>query len=202
MTPDKTAGLICAKLEERGYRGMVVPIEHVSQLKFEIEENVSQGKIDAGLSERYLAGFEFDVTKHLPKACSIIITAAPQPQRRVTFHLNGQAYPVIIPPTYYGDTDDQIGSMLENILDSTEYQLYPAALPLKVLAVSTGMARYGRNNIAYVEEMGSFVRLKAFLSDMPADEADWLEPQVMNECDRCKACLNTCPTERLPRTAF
>ena len=29
MTPDQTAGLICAKLEEKGYRGMVVPIEHL-----------------------------------------------------------------------------------------------------------------------------------------------------------------------------
>ncbi|TES94201.1 MAG: hypothetical protein E3J87_00760, partial [Candidatus Cloacimonadota bacterium] len=108
MAPDETAGLICSKLEERGYRGMVVPIEHVAKLKYEIEENGSQGKIEVGLYEKYLADFEFDVTKRLPKACSIIITAAPQPQRKVTFHFNGQTHLVIIPPTYYADTDDQI----------------------------------------------------------------------------------------------
>jgi len=202
MSHDRMADFICLKLKERGCRGRVLPVEHVAQLKHEIAARLTQGQIDARVYEKYLSCFEFDVTGRYGAARSIILTAAPQPQRETTFHFNEQTYSVIIPPTYYGDTDDQIGSMLENILDSTEYQLYPAALPLKVLAVSTGMARYGRNNIAYVEEMGSFVRLKAFLSDMPADEADWLEPQVMNECDRCKACLNTCPTGAIAADRF
>jgi epoxyqueuosine reductase len=202
MTPNQTAGIICSKLEEKGYRGTVVPIEHVVQLKYAIEENVHQGKIDAGLYESYLAGFKFDVDTRLPKVCSIIITAAPQPQRKVTFHFNGQTYPVIIPPTYYNDTDDQIRNTLQNILNSNDYQLYPAALPLKLLAVCSGMATYGKNNIAYVEGLGSFVRLKAFLSDMPADRSDGFKPQVMKECDRCKACLNECPTKAIVPDRF
>jgi len=202
MTPGQTAELICSKLEERSYRGIVVPIDHVAQLKYEIEENVSQGKIDAGLYERYLEGFEFDVATRLPKACSIIITAAPQPQRKVTFHFNGQSYPVIIPPTYYSDTDAQVKNILQNILSSKDYQLYPAALPSKLLAVCSGMAKYGKNNIAYVEGLGSFIRLRAFLSDMPAGRSDWLEPQVMKECNRCKACVNECPSKAIVPDRF
>ena len=202
MTPDQTAESICSELKEKGYRGAVVPIEHVAQLKYEIEQNISQGKIDAGLYERYLAGFEFDVTTRLPKARSIIITAAPQPQRKVTFHFNGQTYPVIIPPTYYRDTDNAISEILENILNSSGYRFHPVALPLKLLAVCSGMARYGKNNIAYLEGLGSFVRLKAFLSDMPSGKSDWLEPQVMAECDGCKACLNECPTKAIAPDRF
>ena len=202
MTSDQTAGIICSKLEEKGCRGTVVPIEHVAQLKYAMEENVHQGKIDAGLYESYLAGFKFDVDTRLPKVCSIIITAAPQPQRKVTFHFKGQTYPVIIPPTYYNDTDDQIRNTLQNILNSNDYQLYSAALPLKLLAVCSGMAKYGKNNIAYVEGLGSFVRLKAFLSDMPADRSDGFKPQVMKECDRCKACLNECPTKAIVPDRF
>lgn len=202
MTPDQTAGLICSKLEEKGYRGIVLPIEHVAQLKYEIEECSSQGKIDAGLYEKYLAHFEFDVTTGLPRACSIIITAAPQPQRKITFHFNGHTYLFIIPPTYYADTDNQIRNMLQNILNSNDYQLYPATLPLKLLAVYSGIAKYGKNNIAYVEGLGSFVRLKAFLSDMPTGRSDWLEPRVMKECDRCKACLNECPTKAIVPDRF
>jgi epoxyqueuosine reductase len=194
MTSDEIAGLICSKLEERGYRGSVLPIEHVAQLKHEIEERLSQKEIDAGLYERYLTYFKFDVAANLPEARSIIITAAPQPQRKITFHFNGQIYSVIIPPTYYTDTDNQIRNMLQNILSSDGCQLHRAALPLKLLAVCSGMARYGKNNIAYVEGLGSFVRLTAFLSDMPTGRGDWLEPQVMKECDKCKACLNGCPT--------
>jgi epoxyqueuosine reductase len=202
MALDETAGLICSKLEGKGYRGTMLPIEHVAQLKYEIEECLSQKKIDAGLYEKYLSSFKFDATASLPKACSIIITAAPQPQRKVTFHFNGQTYPVIIPPTYYADTDKQIRKMLQNILDSNDYQLYPAALPLKLLAVCSGMAKYGKNNIAYVEGLGSFIRLKAFLSDMPTDRGEWLEPQVMKECDRCKACLKECPTRAIVLDRF
>jgi epoxyqueuosine reductase len=194
MALNETAGLICSKLEGRGYRGAVLPIEHGAQLKYEIEEDLSQKKLDAGLYEKYLSSFKFDVTANLPTICSIIVTAAPQPQRKVTFHFSGQTYSVIIPPTYYADTDDQIRNILENILNTNGYQLHRAALPLKLLAVRSGMARYGKNNIAYVDGLGSFVRLKAFLSDMPTDEGDWSEPRVMKECDKCKACLKACPT--------
>lgn len=202
MIPDKTADLIRSKLEERGYRGIVLPIEHVAQLKHEIEECSSQGKIDAGLYEKYLTHFEFDAATSLPKTCSIVVTAAPQPQRKITFHFNGQTHLVVIPPTYYADTDSQIRNMLLNILSSNDYQLYPAALPLKLLAVCSGMAKYGKNNIAYLEGMGSFVRLKAFLSDMPTGRSDWSEPRVMKECDRCKACLTECPTRAIVRDRF
>ena len=202
MTPNQTAGFIRSKLEEKGFRGTVVPIEHVAQLKYAIEENVHQGKIDAGLYESYLAGLKFDVDTRLPKVCSIIITAAPQPQRKVTFHMNRQTYPVIIPPTYYYDTDDQIRSILQNILSSKDYQLHLAALPSKLLAVCSGMAKYGKNNIAYVEGLGSFVRLRTFLSDIPAAKSDGFKPEVMEECDRCKACLNECPTKAIVPDRF
>jgi epoxyqueuosine reductase len=197
MAPDEIAGLICSKLEEGGYRGTVLSIEHVAQLKYEIEECLSQKKIDAGLYEKYLTYFEFDVTASLPRIRSIIITAAPQPQRKVTFHLNGQTYVVIIPPTYYADTDDQIRNMLQNILNSNDYQLHTVALPLKLLTVRSGIAKYGKNNITYIEGLGSFVRLRAYLSDMPPARSDWLEPQVMEECDSCKACLKACPTRAI-----
>jgi epoxyqueuosine reductase len=202
MTPDQTAQLACSELREEGFRGAVVPAEYIVQLEYEIEQNVSEGRIDAGLHERYLAYFRFDVAANLPEARSIIITAAPQPQRRATFCLKGQTYPVIIPPTYYYDTDDQIQNILQRILSSKGYQLHLAALPSKLLAVCSGMAKYGKSNIAYVEGLGSFARLRAFLSDMPAAKTDGFRPEAMKECRRCKACLNACPTEAIVPDRF
>ncbi|MDH4367544.1 MAG: FeS-binding protein, partial [Dehalococcoidia bacterium] len=202
MARDEIAGLICSKLEERGYRGAVVPVEHVAQLKHEIEERMRQKEIDAGLYKRYLIHFKFDVIANLPGARSIIITAAPQPQRKVTFQLNGQAYSFIIPPTYYSNTDDRIKRILRSILSSNGYQLHRAALPLKLLAVCSGMAKYGKNNIAYTGGLGSFVRLAAFLSDVPAGSSDWLEPRAMKDCDKCKACRKACPTGAIAPDRF
>ena len=202
MTPDEIARLVCSKLEEKGYRGTVLSVERVAQLENEIKGWLTQGRIDTGLYQKYLSRFRFDVTTNLPGTCSIIITAAPQPQRRITFHFNGQAYSVIIPPTYYADTDDQTRSILENILNANGCQFHRAALPLKLLAVRSGIAKYGKNNIAYIKGLGSFVRLTAFLSDMPPGGSDWLEPLVMKECDSCKACLNACPTKAIVPDRF
>ncbi len=202
MAAHEVAGLIRSKLEERGYRGATLPIEHVAQLEHEMEERLSRKEVDAGLYEKYLSRFKFDITTNLRETRSIIITAAPQPQRRVTFDSNGQAHSVIIPPTYYADTDDRIGDILENILNANDHQLHRAALPLKLLAVRSGLAEYGKNNIAYVEGLGSFVRLAAFLSDMPTDNSDWFEPRAMKECDNCKACLKACPTGAIAPDRF
>lgn len=202
MASSETAAAVCSRLRERGYRGAVLPTERVAQLKHEIEDGLSQGRIDAGLHEKYLTYFKFDVADALPGARSIIITAAPQPQRKATFRLNGQPYSVIIPPTYYADTDDQIKDILESILDASGLQLHRAPLPLKLLATRSGMARYGKSNIAYVEGIGSFLRLRAFLSDMPPGRTDWLEPQMMKACDDCKACLKACPTRAIVADHF
>ncbi len=202
MARDEIAALIRSKLEERGYRGTVLRTENVTQLKSEIEEGISQGRIAARVYDRYLTGFQFDVTARFPGARSIIVTAAPQPQRKVTFRFNQRTYSTIIPPTYYNDTDEQIRNILQTVLTSSGYHLYQAALPLKLLAARSGMTRYGKNNIAYVEGLGSFIRLRAFLSDIPADSSDWFEPRAMTECDNCKACLKACPTGAIVSDRF
>ncbi len=202
MRAEGIAGLICSKLEEMGYRGAVLPVEHVAQLKHEIEGYLNSEEIDAAFYRKRLSHFRFDVSASVPGTRSIILAAAPQPQRRVIFHSNGQNYSVIIPPTYCADTDDQIEEMLKQILGSNGYQLYPAALPEKLLAVCSGMAEYGKNNIAYVKGLGSFVSPRAFLSDMPTDNGDWFEPRAMKECDVCKACLKACPTGAIVSDRF
>jgi epoxyqueuosine reductase len=202
MAADEIAELIRSKLKERGYRGTTLPIEHVAQLKYEIEGRLSRKEMDAALYEKYGAYLKSDVAASLPGARSITITAAPQPQRKVTFHSDGQTYSAVIPPTYYADTDDRIGDVLENILNASGHQLRRVAVPLKLLAVRSGLAEYGKNNIAYIEGLGSFVRLRAFLSDMPAGRSEWSEPRAMRECDKCKACLNECPTGAIAQDRF
>jgi epoxyqueuosine reductase len=77
-----------------------------------------------------------------------------------------------------------------------------ALLPKKLLAVCSGLGAYGKNNICYVDGMGSFIRLAAFYSDLPCEEDIWREPQMMDACQRCSACINKCPTGAIPQDRF
>lgn len=202
MAVNEIPQLLCRRLEEKGFHGRVLPAEHVAELRDEIERRHRDGEMDGKLYSDYMAGFEYDVATRLPGARSIMITAAPQPQRKVTFHLEGQTHSFIIPPTYYADTDHEILDMLQRDLAPDGYRLHRAVLPLKLLAARCGMAEYGRNNVAYMEGMGSFARLRAFLWDMPAGECDWHEPRMMKECHECRACLNECPAQAIVPDRF
>ena len=194
MAPDEMAQLLCSALEERGYRGRILPIDRAAELRREIKQRRSDGTIDTKLYADCLARFDCEIAPNLPNARSIILTAAPQPQRRFTFDFRARTYSVIVPPTFYDDTHDEISEILRGVLDPQGYVLHPAVLPLKLLATRCGMAEYGRNNITYIEGMGSFVRISAFLSDLPpSDASDWQEPHMLKACSACQACLAACP---------
>jgi len=74
------------------------------------------------------------------------------------------------------------------------YRVAEARLPVKLLAVRSGLASYGKNNIAYVSGFGSFHRLTAFYSDFPLEEDSWQEMKMMDRCKSCQSCLKACPT--------
>jgi epoxyqueuosine reductase len=77
-----------------------------------------------------------------------------------------------------------------------------AALPDKTLAVRSGLARYGRNNISYVEGLGNFHRLISFYTDMPCMEDSWQEPRMLKKCESCRICQNSCPTGAISGDRF
>jgi epoxyqueuosine reductase len=76
------------------------------------------------------------------------------------------------------------------------------ALPLKLLAVRSGLGRYGRNNICYVSGMGSFLQLVAIYSDVPCEEDGWQEVMMMNNCEGRELCRRACPTGAIPSDRF
>jgi epoxyqueuosine reductase len=138
----------------------------------------------------------------LPEAKSIIITTAPQPQQRVCFDFKGNSHHFTIPPTYSCKTDAIIEKTLSNVLKPQGFTIKSARLPQKLLAVRCGLAQYGKNNIAYIEGMGSFHRLRVFLSDLPPVEDKWLELKSMEKCNKCSACIKKCPTSAIVPDRF
>jgi epoxyqueuosine reductase len=109
-----------------------------------------------------------------------------------------------VPPTYlhWRGTDQQAEDALAEILELEGHRVARAMLPKKLLAVRSGLAAYGKNNITYVPGMGSFHRLVVFYSDLPCQQDDWREPKMMERCEKCIACLRHCPTGAITSERF
>jgi len=191
-------------LTERGYKGAVTSMGHLSELKEDIEGRFRQGLFDKEFFRERLGWLDFRILNGLPEAKSIIVVAVPSPQSQATFNCNGQKWALILPPTYvaYNATTKQTQGFLAQILNPKGYDVAPTALPLKLLAVRSGLAEYGRNNITYVPGMGSFLQLVAAYSDLPCTEDRWREPQMMQRCQNCQACQKACPTGAIATDRF
>jgi epoxyqueuosine reductase len=132
----------------------------------------------------------------------VIVAAARQPKVRVRFNNSGRNRSYAIPPTYDGSIDSEVLEAVRHSLAKHGFEARGARLPWKSLAVCSGLASYGRNNIAYVAGWGSYVRLTGFYSDLPFDGDDWREPAAMKACERCTACLDACPSGAIGEDRF
>lgn len=191
-----------SKLQERGYKSRIVSIKHVRDLQEGIEGNLTCGLLNEEFYRERLSDFSFRPPDVLPGAESLIVVAVPQPQIRAVFACHGGSCPVMIPPTYLHQVDKTVEDILSSVLNAAERHVTRATLPLKLLAVRSGLGKYGRNNICYVAGVGSFHRLVAFYTDLPCSEESWGEPQVMERCQDCRACLHSCPTGAITADRF
>lgn len=193
-----------SELEKQGWKGRVVKVERLGDLKTGIESPLQAGLLDRNLYKEYLSGFEFEPPKSDLRTRSIIVVAVPQPQIRITFSRNGKKLNLIVPPTYlhWQQIDEQVIGVLEGVLSKRGYRIVKAKLPRKQLAVRSGLAAYGRNNISYVEGMGSFHRLTAFYSDLPCDQDFWHQPVMLEACTDCTACQRSCPSKAIATDRF
>ena len=189
-----------AQLREHDYKGKIVAIEHLRELNSEISTRRRQGETAPGI-DGYLSSFT-DMRDVPPGARSIIIVAAPQPQFQLEFHHDGNVIPVTIPPTYLLTTDRLVSELLEQILSIKGYHITSARLPQKLLAVRSGLGRYGKNNICYIGGMGSFHRPVTFFSDLPCIEDNWQNAGSMKCCSSCTICTQNCPTGAISPERF
>jgi epoxyqueuosine reductase len=194
-------------LEKNGCYGSVVSINHLEELGAEIRSLHEKGLLDDRIYNHTSVDKPFHtprLPRNLPGAKSIIVVATPQPIIRTTFHLAHKSIHLVVPPTYY-DADKVAGHarrLLAQAFKPRSYRIIRAYLPLKTLAVRSGLALYGRNNITYIPKYGSFYRLTAFYSDHDSPIDYWQEKKALPLCERCKACINACPTKAIREDRF
>jgi epoxyqueuosine reductase len=191
-----------SRVTEEGFRSRTVSVQHVPELREQIEGMHRRGLLNDEFYQQRLTHFSYTPPDILADAQSLIVVAAPQPQVRILFTWHGKSRQVILPPTYLPGTDRAVDAILSDVLGSKNHRLARALLPIKSLAVRSGLGEYGRNNVCYVPGMGSFHRLVAFYSDIACPNETWREPQSMMKCEDCQACLHACPTGAVASDRF
>jgi len=166
------------------------------------EYNAARNNRQLGGSKLYLdqiAALKFEVPRDFPGARSVVVVAAYSKNMYATFRLNGNAHRIMVPFQYY--EDDLNAARLKSLVQ-TEIIKTPGrrvvdvseTIPLKLLAARSGLGRYARNGLIFVDGMGSYNVLYAFLTDHTFAEDSWTDLWILDECNHCHACERTCPT--------
>jgi epoxyqueuosine reductase len=146
------------------------------------------------------------IPENFKDAKSVIIMAVAQPPLTAAFHHRGMIHTTWLPSGYYDD-----GTTLEDYMKTVREEIVrdPAARieiaggrNLKQAAVRSGLGYYGRNNICYVNGMGSFLALIPFMTNAVLPETAWRQPTMLPECEGCDICYGICPTGAISRDNF
>lgn len=201
---------IFENLNKKGIKGAVVSVERLYEIESNLIDLAKSGEVDLDANkdvpqyqyryEKIISGkkYKYDYKKELDGAKAILIIAIPIPVHRVGFTIDVKNIDVLIPSDYkQKEATKELSEYLKDTLNMYGYKAIKAKLPLKLLAVRSGLAEYGRNNISYVEGMGSRLCLIAYYVDCQLPEDNWREPVRMKQCNTCKACINNCPTNAI-----
>jgi epoxyqueuosine reductase len=192
--------------ETRSYRAVWAPVSAVARAFERVATFRSAGVFENDLYRHFLSWMDDPKSLPSPEEKSIIVVAVPRPAHVVTFDYRGKSFELILPPTYYNYRGlfEEVREDLE-ILFERRFALRKITAPLKSLAAVTGLARYGLNNIAYVDGCGSYVQLMAFAIPVEVEGCNArtnAEPMVLDECRDCRACYRVCPAGAIHESRF
>ncbi len=189
------------------FKYKTMSVDHLNDLQKDIDKIKSSGKISKHpVFKSYIKDKKFKIPENFPEARFLVIMAVFTKLMKVDFHLNGTTYETMIPPQYYDDgisINDLIKTIQQQIIKEPGYRVEKASqIHLKLLAARSGLGNYGRNNIIFVDGMGSFITLYAFFTDFQFDKDNWQEIKMLEECEKCRNCLGICPTSCITMDNF
>jgi epoxyqueuosine reductase len=184
-----------------GDHGAVVSYSYISDIKQDMLDLKSAGYHSDWL-DRMVNHLADDADRFLPPELgfeprSLISVAMPCSKMLLSFSYGGCLINAVVPPGYAGFylENDRVLQYLSDFVVPRGYSVAKVpTLPHKLLAVHAGSGLYGRNNIFYSDELGSYGHLMTYLSDMPCSDSIWFPLRRMELCDQCFACVHACPT--------
>jgi epoxyqueuosine reductase len=190
------------------YKYRIVSVERFPSLQNEY--NAARNNTQLGSNRIYrdqIAPLNFKLPENFRNARAVIVVATYSKNMYANFRLDGNSYRILVPFQYYSDdlgADKLKGIIQKEIIKTVGRRVedFSSHLPLKLLAARSGLGHYGRNSLIFVEGMGSYNLLYAFLTDHPFTEDHRTNLEILNECNHCHACERTCPTNCISRWSF
>jgi len=191
-------------LSEQNIRFRMVPVERLAELKAGITDTLDNKMEDEDFAAYVRRIFKFNALDNFPSAKSILVASVYNPAGKVIFKTKDRDIEAIIPQGFIKFYPKQrvLQQKVTETLSALGYRTERILLPIKLLAVRSGLAEYGKNNITYVNGFGSAHFLGAFITDLPAQDDFWREPKVMDSCEACNLCRSNCPTGAIGEDRF
>jgi epoxyqueuosine reductase len=195
---------VTAALAVSGWQARVVAAERLDELRERVADALGSGALPEAIADHLTEEVAFALPEGMA-ARSVVVGAVARPLTQATLTIDGTERTVPVPPHYAGyyTVPDELTAAVTAALAPSGHHAVRLEPPLKTLAVCSGLARYGRNNIAFVPGLGSCLQLAACVTDAPPPaETAWDAPRQLERCDGCSACLRACPTGAIQADRF
>ncbi len=186
---------------EHGDRLRIISADRLKELEEIITDFKKQEELNGFQTWIVDKLYKFEPTQAQFNVKSIILIAVHHPfYAKVDFYKNGQkkTFLSLVRPEF-----DKTEAYISEFAGKNGYSIMQAEnLPLKRLGVHCGLAEYGRNNITYIDGLGSNFSYMAFFSDIEVEEDTWSEVNNAKLCSTCRLCIDICPTGAILKDRF
>ena len=192
-------------LQKNGWTARVVPVQRLDDAHGRVQAHLASGELPRPAADHLAQETIVTLPAEVPRPQAVVVAATRRPLTRAVVTVAGGEHVVPVPPHYAGyySQPKRFEAALREALAPHGHMAALCQAPLKTLAAGTGLARYGRNNIAYIEGFGSYLLLAACVTDAaPPEDAVWGEALQLERCERCSACLRACPSGAIQEDRF
>lgn len=189
----QTAEQIIQALEDAGFRAAFLPVSAMEQVREHYDTLLERGP-DTQWLRNAVKHFHDNQPPELDfEPRSILVTAAPYAGGKLALHRRGDVVEIPIPPNCLSQLPGRrLGDILSAIAEGRQIG-QTRGVSAKLLAVLSGLGQYGRNNLCYVGEWGSYADPSGFYTDIPYEGPIQTDLR-MAACENCDLCRRACPT--------
>jgi len=189
----QSAEQIIQQLEQAGFRAAFLPISAMEQVKEHYDTLLERGPDTQWLRNAVKHFHENQPPKLEFEPRSILVTAHPYVGGKLMLHRKGEVIEIPIPPNCFGLPPERwIVKVLPAVVPGIQLGDI-RGISVKLLAVLSGLGQYGRNNLCYVGEWGSYADPSSFYTDIPYEGPVQADLR-MAACETCDLCRRACPT--------